>query len=223
VGDDLKEVLNIVIKLEQTAKNLSRKKIMLPQFLKLYNEETKCLPKYKATSDTLGEVKEYYLYTDEELRDLNEKFDSALPENEQTVFEWEELFFANTITKQFEKLAVFGLTMDDYVFVEDEPKGFASDSKDNKLPVYSLPMLLETVRTLGRKGINVQRYKGLGEMNPEQLYDTTMDPAKRKMLKVALENKNAADDMFVTLMGDEVAPRKQFIEENALYARNIDI
>jgi len=223
-GDDLKDVLNIVIKLEQTAKNLSRKKIILAQFLKLYNEETKCLPKYKAESNTLGDVKEYYLYTDEELRSFNEKFDSSLPENAQTVFEWEELFFANTITKQFEKLAEFGLTMDDYIFEgEDKPKGFASDSKDNRLPVCSLPMLLDTVRTLGRKGINVQRYKGLGEMNPEQLYDTTMDPGKRKMLKVCLENQNAADDMFVTLMGDEVAPRKQFIEENALYARNIDI
>ncbi|MDA3798319.1 MAG: DNA topoisomerase (ATP-hydrolyzing) subunit B [Kiritimatiellae bacterium] len=220
----LKEVLDIVIKLEQTATNLSRKRIILSEFLKLYNEDTKCLPKYKAITNTHGETRVYYLYTDEELRILNDKFDSSLEGNEQTVYEWEELFFSNTITKQFEKLGEFGVTMDDYIFEsEDTPKGFLTDQRDNQLSVMSLPMLLETVRLLGRKGINVQRYKGLGEMNPDQLYDTTMDPDNRKILKVSLENRNTADDMFVTLMGDEVEPRKKFIEENALYAKNIDI
>jgi DNA gyrase subunit B len=97
------------------------------------------------------------------------------------------------------------------------------ENGDHKAQVLTLTEVYNHIMEGGKKGQDIQRYKGLGEMNPEQLWDTTMNPETRVLLQVRIEDAVEADQVFSTLMGDEVEPRRKFIEDNALTVKNLDI
>jgi DNA gyrase subunit B len=107
--------------------------------------------------------------------------------------------------------------------IGEAPFRIVREREDEPQVAPSAPALLERVLQIAQKGISIQRYKGLGEMNAEQLADTTMNPANRTLLQVKLEDEVEAEEAFSTLMGDEVEPRREFIEKNALEVQNLDI
>jgi DNA gyrase subunit B len=96
-------------------------------------------------------------------------------------------------------------------------------AKDRNVTIHGPIELIDLVVEIGSKGIDIQRYKGLGEMNPEQLWATTLDPAVRSLLQVKVAHVDEAEEIFSTLMGDLVEPRREFIQQNALNVANLDV
>ncbi len=109
-----------------------------------------------------------------------------------------------------------------YVYIAQPPL-FRVTHKRQDYYAFNAPQLEEVLSRLGRNGTTVQRFKGLGEMNPEQLWETTMNPNNRTLLKVTVDDAAIADEVFTVLMGDKVEPRRDFIEQNARYVRNLDV
>jgi DNA gyrase subunit B len=115
------------------------------------------------------------------------------------------------MAKSFEQLSGFGLPP------------YTLKHNDNSDVVVTVDDLIERIYDLAKKGLSISRYKGLGEMNPEQLWETTMDPERRRLLQVKIEDGVGAEELFTVLMGDQVEPRRVFIQDNALEVKNLDI
>jgi DNA gyrase subunit B len=134
------------------------------------------------------------------------------------------IFTETTVKKNFFRGADYEQVR---TFLQQIADLFGPDSKvvrgDKQQPVKSFREVYDWLMAEAKKGQNIQRYKGLGEMNPDQLWETTMDPDNRRLLKVRIEDAIAADEVFTTLMGDQVEPRRNFIESNALNVSNLDV
>ncbi len=138
-----------------------------------------------------------------------------------------ELYETASIQRLIDDLTERGLRIEHYG-AQDKPLFELVEGEGERAvtkPIFSIPAILERVKESGRRGVQIKRFKGLGEMNAKELYSTTMDPVTRKLLQVDLNdnNKIEADRMFNVLMGDVVEPRRQFIEDNALNVRNLDV
>jgi DNA gyrase subunit B len=136
-----------------------------------------------------------------------------------------ELHESKAVAELLNKLERKGLSIDQYR-AADQPlfellEGEGDSQK--KRPIFSIPEILEAVKDVGKRGVTITRFKGLGEMDAKELFATTMDPTKRRLLRVDVADAVEAEEMFSRLMGDEVEPRRQFIEDNALNVRNLDI
>jgi DNA gyrase subunit B len=132
---------------------------------------------------------------------------------------------SKAIADLLSKLTKKGLAVDHYA-AQDKPLFELTEGEGERAvitPLFSIPEILSGVKAIGKKGIQIYRFKGLGEMDAKELFETTMNPANRKLLRIDLTDAVEAEEMFVKLMGDEVEPRRQFIEDNALNVRNLDV
>jgi DNA gyrase subunit B len=221
-----KELLYLLVEMEKLGKGLEKKGINFTKYLFFRHGKTKKLPIYRVKV----EGKDQFLYSDKELGGLTKK------QGKESDLDLLELFEAQEVEQIVAKIEKLGLDISIYspeILREKEAAKPGTEKKPKPLyritnekeqkDLFSLKEILGYIKEVATKGMHIQRYKGLGEMNPQQLWETTMNPEKRTILKVMLEDAVEADKMFTVLMGDQVEPRRAFIEEYAHQVKNLDI
>ncbi|TRZ48354.1 DNA gyrase subunit B, partial [bacterium] len=224
--NQFKELLRLLVELDKLGRYLDKKGVNFVDYLNSRDKKTKKMPIYRVKV----EGNALFAFSDKELAALTEKEGKAGEQDVLQLFESEEI---EQVVFKIEKL---GFEIESYFSAVIVPKAGAAKEAEKKIravyritneedtkEAFSLKEVLAYIKEVATKGMHIQRYKGLGEMNPQQLWDTTMDPEKRTILQVKLEDAVEADKMFTVLMGDQVEPRRQFIEDYAHQVKNLDI
>jgi DNA gyrase subunit B len=223
----LKEIMQLLVEVEHALEILKRRNIDVKALLENYDSKIKKFPKYIVKS----KGKDEYVYDDKELAEITKDDEES---------QYIEIFEAEDLAEIQQKLDKHDLDLKLYEKVQDQGPLLAKDKKEKPKTValkpifsiedekdihelFSLKEINAFIRAQAKKGMHVQRYKGLGEMNPQQLWDTTMDPQRRTILKVTLEDAVEVDKTFSILMGDAVEPRRAFIEAYAHEVKNLDV
>jgi DNA gyrase subunit B len=230
-ADKLIKLLQVVDELERHLQILERRGINLGAFLAKAGD-AKGLPTFRVL---LGST-EHWFHGSNEVDEFQRKNDLVVADETQAAgaangstntISVLELHEVKAINRGLERLKEFGLIGADLVPLprlagREPPMRFRLANGDYERDLPHLRDLVLEVRKLGERGLSITRFKGLGEMDPEELWDTTLDPTKRTLLQVTLEDVLKADEMFRTLMGEKVEPRREFIQKHALEVKDID-
>ena len=241
----LLDILVSLQELEKLSRAVTRRGVKFDDYLEARDAKSGDLPKYISKVREGTEEKFHYFKDDKDMSKFREKMgieedeeddakeggkgkqekESPLVAKAKPLARIYEIYEAGSIAKALQGLGKKGLEMDHYS-AQDKPLFECVEGdgeKPIKTPIFSIAEILTAVKGVGKKGVQITRFKGLGEMDAKELFSTTMDPEKRQLLKVDLVDAAKADEIFTTLMGDEVEPRRIFIEENALNVRNLDV
>ena len=243
-ADELKALLTLCERMESHATVLRRRNVDITDYIQRHRRKDGQLPLYAVHADETT----HYMYAEEELRAFLKE--EARSKGEVEILEAEEhapaatqtdstpkppqpgpggvriveLHEARELKKTLEALEALGFTNRDFLPVKSKGRpSYHLLANGEKVEVHSLAEILPAVRELGRKGLDIQRYKGLGEMNADELAETTMNPASRTLLRVRIQDAAEADHIFTILAGKDVAPRRSYIEKHALEVRNLDV
>jgi DNA gyrase subunit B len=238
----LSEILELLEALDKYANGLKRKGGDFAVYLEHRHAKTHELPQHLVKVREGNEETVHYFHDREDLAQFNAKnpdLDLGLSgeeESDTSLIEkaksgktrrarHEELYESHAIKELLEKLGRKGFSLEHYS-AQDKPLFEMIEGEGERQtvkPLFSIPEILSSIKEVGRRGLQIKRFKGLGEMNPKELFETTMNPGRRKLLRIDLTDAIEAEEMFTKLMGEEVEPRRQFIEDNALNVRNLDV
>ena len=238
------KIVESLAALEKLGAGVTRYGASLAEYLDLHLPQTHELPRYIARIREGNKESHEFLRHDEARAEFNQRMGldadvsdqhegAAKPAENASVSPFgsrritiHEIFESTEMTKLLRAMAAGGLDISRFSSTEEPRYGLVENlgqKNEARTELHAPFEILHHIRNLGRRGLSIQRYKGLGEMNPKQLFETTMDPEKRRLLRVSIDDAAKADHLFTLLMGDEVPPRRQFIEDNALNVQYLDV